>query len=70
MTPARRACLFALLLSAGLAAGHPAAAQTGPAVAAASDLKFALDDVAAAFRAQTGQGNPQPRLLNYLIQSK
>ncbi|MCB2004865.1 MAG: molybdate ABC transporter substrate-binding protein [Burkholderiaceae bacterium] len=55
MTPARRACLFALLLSAGLAAGHPAAAQTGPAVAAASDLKFALDDVAAAFRAQTGQ---------------
>ena len=55
MTTAIRACLFALLLSAGLAAGHPAAAQTGPAVAAASDLKFALDDVAAAFRAQTGQ---------------
>ncbi|MCZ4312113.1 molybdate ABC transporter substrate-binding protein [Comamonadaceae bacterium G21597-S1] len=55
MTPARRACLFALLLSVGLAVGQPAAAQTGPAVAAASDLKFALDDVAAAFRAQTGQ---------------
>jgi len=32
-----------------------AAAQSPPAVAAASDLKFALEEVAAAFRAETGR---------------
>ena len=55
MSITMRAVLIALLLSVGLVAGGPAAAQSGPAVAAASDLKFALDAVAAAFRAQTGQ---------------
>lgn len=50
-----RICLLALLASAGLVTGGPAAAQSGPLVAAASDLKFALDEVAAAFQQQTGQ---------------
>lgn len=46
----------ALLLSAvALAAGPRAQAQTVPTVAAAADLKFALDDVAAQFEKETGQ---------------
>lgn len=45
-----------LLVAAALVPGGPAAAQDGPAVAAASDLKFALDEVAAVFRKDTGQG--------------
>ncbi len=44
-----------LLLCMLLAAGAGAAAQAGPSIAAASDLKFALDDIAAAFRKDTGQ---------------
>ena len=40
---------------AGLAsATGPGAAQDGPRVAAASDLKFALDEIAAAYRQATG----------------
>ncbi len=50
-----RAFLFALIASMGLLVGGPAAAQAGPPVAAASDLKFALDEIAAAFQKQTGQ---------------
>ena len=37
------------------AAGAAAFAQSGPSVAAASDLKFALDEIAARFRQQTGK---------------
>lgn len=50
-----RNCLAVLLASALLMLGGPAAAQGGPTVAAASDLKFALDEIAAAFLQQTGQ---------------
>jgi molybdate transport system substrate-binding protein len=55
MFSAFRVWLLALLASIALFAGGPAAAQGGPTVAAASDLKFALDEIAAAFRKQTGQ---------------
>lgn len=44
-----------LVLCCSLMAATGAAAQSGPTVAAASDLKFALDDIAAAFRKDTGQ---------------
>lgn len=37
-----------------LALGSAVHAQSGPAIAAASDLKFALDAIAAQFRAETG----------------
>ncbi|WP_108523446.1 molybdate ABC transporter substrate-binding protein, partial [Bradyrhizobium algeriense] len=49
--------LLSLLVVCGLAWGMaaPAAAQPGPAIAAASDLKFALDSVAARFKADTGR---------------
>jgi len=50
-----RTCLFVLIASMGLLVGGPAAAQSGPTVAAASDLKFALDEIAAIFQKQTGQ---------------
>ena len=43
------------LLCCSLLVAAGAAAQSGPAIAAASDLKFALDDIAAAFRKDTGQ---------------
>jgi molybdate transport system substrate-binding protein len=43
-----------LALPSGLA-GTPASAQQGPPIAAASDLQFALDEVAAAFLEETGQ---------------
>ena len=45
-----RAVAAACLLAA------PAVAQEGPRIAAASDLQFALDEIAAAFRAETGAG--------------
>lgn len=44
--------LAGLVLAAGLA---PATAADAPIVAAASDLKFALEQVAARFRAETGR---------------
>jgi molybdate transport system substrate-binding protein len=40
---------------AALVMGSAAQAQTVPTVAAASDLKFALEAVAAQFQQQTGQ---------------
>ncbi len=40
---------------AGLLMSANASAQSGPNVAAASDLKFALDDVVETFRVQTGK---------------
>ena len=43
-----RLCALVLLVSACTAA------QTGPTIAAASDLKFALDEITAAFQKQTG----------------
>ena len=48
---------FAFLLWVGLLAleSAPARAQATATIAAASDLKFALDEIAAAFRTQTGQ---------------
>ena len=52
----RRALLAAALVSAAVAAG-PAAASPGrdvPVVAAASDLQFAIEEIAAAFAAETG----------------
>lgn len=48
----RRSLLLAAL---GLAAGLHAQAQPVPTVAAAADLKFALEDVAAQFEKDTGQ---------------
>lgn len=58
----RRTVLTAALAIAALAAGSlsaPAAARSdgspAPVVAAASDLQFALEEVAAAFQAETGQ---------------
>jgi molybdate transport system substrate-binding protein len=47
-------CVVLLMVSA-LGAPAPAAAQGAPAVAAASDLKFALDEIAAMYLKQTGQ---------------
>ena len=53
--PRRRLALKSLA-AAGLAAlGSRAAAQAVPTVAAASDLKFALEEVAAQFERETGQ---------------
>lgn len=46
--------LAALVLAAVLSLGH-ASAQNAPAIAAASDLKFALDAVAAQFKSDTGR---------------
>ncbi len=43
------------LLLAGLACAAPAWAQPSATVVAASDLQFALEDIYAQFRAQTGQ---------------
>ena len=58
VAPARRACLvraLACLLSAGLLAA-PVAAQPAPLrVAAASNLKFVLADLASLYQQQTGQ---------------
>ena len=54
--PQSRRCLIAWVAT-GLLAGaalFPAAAQTNPTVAAASDLKFALEEVAAKFERETG----------------
>jgi molybdate transport system substrate-binding protein len=45
----------ALALALAIPLGLPAAAQEAPVIAAASDLQFALDEIAAQFRADTGQ---------------
>jgi molybdate transport system substrate-binding protein len=50
-----KACLGAALLALLQVATAQAAPQEPPAIAAAADLKFALDEAAAAFQAQTGQ---------------
>lgn len=47
------ACIAAL--TGSLASPLPAAAENVPIIAAASDLQFALDQVAAAFRQETGR---------------
>ena len=48
--------LYALFAALGLVlSGIAGAAEDPPAIAAAADLKFALDEVAAKFRAETGQ---------------
>ncbi|MBL8388654.1 MAG: molybdate ABC transporter substrate-binding protein [Hydrogenophaga sp.] len=49
-----RRCLLALSLSLGLGAGAARAQAPVPTVAAAADLKFALEDVAAQFEKATG----------------
>jgi molybdate transport system substrate-binding protein len=51
----RRRRLIVGLGGALAGAALPAAARTEPTVAAASDLKFALDDIATGFERQTGQ---------------
>jgi molybdate transport system substrate-binding protein len=43
------------LLVVVLSAAVPAHADDGPVIAAASDLKFALDEIVAEFRKGTGQ---------------
>lgn len=49
-----RSCAFAVpMLLASITA--VAAAQSGPVIAAASDLKFALDEITSAFQKQTGK---------------
>lgn len=52
MISRRSALALALLPFAGVL---PARAQQAPVIAAASDLQFALDEIAAQFRADTGQ---------------
>jgi molybdate transport system substrate-binding protein len=47
--------LFSAMLAGGLVFSGQASAQDAPTVAAASDLQFALTEVATAFRAQTGK---------------
>ena len=54
--PGRAACRTVLLaLSVLVAALQPATAQESPVIAGASDLQFALEEIAAAFQADTGQ---------------
>jgi molybdate transport system substrate-binding protein len=55
---ARRSLLrIGLCIAGAIAAGLPrsAPAQEAPAIAAAADLKFALEEIAAQFRAETGK---------------
>src|SRR5688500_2638059 len=52
---ARLVSVFAVLLFFGLATASTALAQKPPIVAAASDLKFALEDVTKQFTAGTGE---------------
>lgn len=47
--------LGAVALACGIAASHAAAARDAPAVAAASDLRYAVEEIAAAFQADTGR---------------
>ena len=47
--------LAALAVSAATFSQTPAFSQTAPVIAAASDLQFALEDVAAKFRSDTGR---------------
>lgn len=57
MVPTRRtfgAAIFALGLGA-LVGPAPGRAQVPPVIAAASDLRFAVEDIADSFRARTGQ---------------
>lgn len=53
--PPRRRFLRALTLATAAAALPRSAGAAGPLVAAASDLQFALPEIAAAFEAETGQ---------------
>ncbi|SMX38647.1 molybdate ABC transporter substrate-binding protein [Maliponia aquimaris] len=54
--PLTRRAFGASALAFGLTGARPAAAQDGPPiVAAASDLRYAVEEIAAAFRAETGQ---------------
>lgn len=47
--------LFGLSLSILALLSTPASAQTAPVIAAASDLKFALEEIATLFKAETGK---------------
>jgi len=49
-----RRSIFAAVLAFGLGSGPAAAQNDAPVVAAASDLQFAVEEVAAAFAAETG----------------
>lgn len=51
----RRRFLAAAALAGACLFGGPLAAQPAPVVAAASDLQFALTEIAAAFEAETGE---------------
>jgi molybdate transport system substrate-binding protein len=53
--PFNRRTLLAALAALGLAAGPAAAQVDAPVVAAASDLQFAVQEIAEAFAADTGQ---------------
>jgi molybdate transport system substrate-binding protein len=50
-----RRLFLALAAAASLNLAQPAAAQEPPVIAAASDLQFALEEIAAAFTAESGQ---------------
>jgi molybdate transport system substrate-binding protein len=52
--PLTRRALLALSAAAALVGGPAAAQADAPVIAAASDLQFAVDEIAAAFQAETG----------------
>jgi molybdate transport system substrate-binding protein len=55
MKPGSPFKLPALAFAASIAFAAPTAAQTAPVIAAAADLKFALEEIAGNFKANTGK---------------
>ena len=55
MFAALKSLVLGFCVALSLGAGALAQAPKAPIVAAAADLKFALDDIAAKFKADTGQ---------------
>ena len=55
MISALKTWVFGCVTAALMLTANGVMAQTGPTIAAASDLKFALDEIAATFQSQTGK---------------